>query len=231
MIRVLLVLLMVSLTCPQIASAKYMFSWDYSITGGLYGNGEQGSDYDSELNASVMAVSNSAIPQDFDIANLDLRFMITSEYTEKTTHNVSVEYTFSQSLNTRSDVSAYYPFPESTATASGAMFINGVEIISRIRSSHGTTQPDEPNHWEDTGSITLSTNTWHTLHFDAAGEHFRGVGDEWSYMFTQGISEDSAHLSILTFDEPPSPTPIPGAIWLLGSGLFGLIGMRLKLRT
>lgn len=41
-----------------------------------------------------------------------------------------------------------------------------------------------------------------------------------------GYAEASFNLTV-----PPSATPIPGAIWLLGSGLIGLMGIRRKVRN
>jgi hypothetical protein len=35
-------------------------------------------------------------------------------------------------------------------------------------------------------------------------------------------------VEVLTSTLTVSPTPIPGAIWLLGSGLVGLVGIRRK---
>ena len=52
------------------------------------------------------------------------------------------------------------------------------------------------------------------------------VGDAWvmaSYM----ASSASARI-IITADNPP--VPIPSAVWLLGSGLVGLVGLRRKFK-
>jgi len=54
------------------------------------------------------------------------------------------------------------------------------------------------------------------------GIHVQGFG---------GFSESFVtSLSSTTPTFPPSPTPVPGAVWLLGSGLLALVGLRRKFR-
>ncbi|BBO86554.1 hypothetical protein DSCO28_71200 [Desulfosarcina ovata subsp. sediminis] len=65
---------------------------------------------------------------------------------------------------------------------------------------------------------------------------------EWDDLYALGISDDG--LNIVGYGEDPngdhqgwmvtldaSSVPVPGAVWLLGSGLFGLMGIRRKMKN
>ncbi|MBW1683192.1 MAG: VPLPA-CTERM sorting domain-containing protein [Deltaproteobacteria bacterium] len=71
------------------------------------------------------------------------------------------------------------------------------------------------------------------------------IGDSWSYSgtgmtgrtLTDGCVDGWSYSDFASFgagappDEPvPAPVPIPSAVWLLGSGLVGLIGIRRRSR-
>jgi hypothetical protein len=47
-------------------------------------------------------------------------------------------------------------------------------------------------------------------------------------LFPEGNQEIGSGIAKLQYN-PPSPVPIPSAVWLLGSGFLGLIGMRRKI--
>ena len=61
------------------------------------------------------------------------------------------------------------------------------------------------------------------------------AGDYITIGFTAGADANGfASVSFSDFQAtpaPPSATPIPGAVWLLGSGLAGLVGLRKKYRS
>ncbi len=55
-----------------------------------------------------------------------------------------------------------------------------------------------------------------------------GSWDGWSFSGTAGYGDGSAPITPLAAQA--AVVPIPGAIWLLGSGLMGLIGFRRRMR-
>jgi len=51
-----------------------------------------------------------------------------------------------------------------------------------------------------------------------------------SYGWVEAQSKLVHPLGVTVFDDEPNPIPIPGAAWLFGSGLIGLVGLRRKFR-
>lgn len=67
-----------------------------------------------------------------------------------------------------------------------------------------------------------SNGTWSEMYQD--GGWMAAIGGDW-----HETSFDGTTLQV-TFSGTGSVVPIPGAIWLLGSGLVGLVGFRRKFR-
>jgi hypothetical protein len=91
--------------------------------------------------------------------------------------------------------------------------------------------------------LELDGTTWGTLKNNASAvlqapsiDRIPPIGEY--YYFSDSIplfDQFGAHRANMTLlsDRSPSyykPTPIPGAVWLLGSGLVGLLGLRKKLK-
>lgn len=61
------------------------------------------------------------------------------------------------------------------------------------------------------------------------------TGGAWVFDFSKGTqgqsTEQNNHYALAVHDgDVGAPVPIPGAVWLLGSGLIGLIGIRRRFR-
>lgn len=53
----------------------------------------------------------------------------------------------------------------------------------------------------------------------------------WWFKSTEGPIRNGAHYSFWEYTVGQSPVPIPAAVWLLGSGLVGLFGLRRKMNA
>ncbi|MET0010026.1 MAG: hypothetical protein ABW124_05535 [Candidatus Thiodiazotropha sp. 6PLUC9] len=71
--------------------------------------------------------------------------------------------------------------------------------------------------WDSTDSLVSASNP---IFLDGEGEFTFPLYTYWTQHFASGDSV-----------EAPAPVPLPGAFWLLGSGLFGLIAMSRKRRA
>jgi len=58
-------------------------------------------------------------------------------------------------------------------------------------------------------------------------DHKNQYGWDW-YQLEDGYHQGELSGTHLYIIETPNPIPIPGAVWLLGSGLIGLVGLRKK---
>ncbi|MBN1906829.1 MAG: VPLPA-CTERM sorting domain-containing protein [Deltaproteobacteria bacterium] len=89
---------------------------------------------------------------------------------------------------------------------------------------------------EDEGlpTMTGAASYSYTIDPDQKGLHFYFyddpvyTGEQVSFsLYTDNTSMENAVFNI-SFE--PSPIPVPAAVWLLGSGLIGLVGLRKKSR-
>ena len=61
--------------------------------------------------------------------------------------------------------------------------------------------------------------------------HTTAIGVNFGLNYNVGATSDYYDFSpTKQFQVDVDPVPIPGAVWLLGSGLFGLLGLRRKFR-
>ncbi len=81
----------------------------------------------------------------------------------------------------------------------------------------------------EAGRISAQTDDWMVLY---AGPGFPIHGISVAVVSDPGISEyQQISGSISITEVPGAPVPIPGAIWLLASGLAGLVALRRKFRN
>ena len=71
----------------------------------------------------------------------------------------------------------------------------------------------------------IITNDSHNLDFYFYTDP---VGQNDSVMFQVYTDNTADQLTSFSMTIAPSPVPLPGAVWLLASGLFGMIGLRKK---
>lgn len=99
-----------------------------------------------------------------------------------------------------------------------------------------------------TGSIDSATTGWNMIELDSyawltVGDRYvlefissapNGVTtyrynyDDGRYIFQGTPTENGYDLQFRTYYDDAAVVPIPGAVWLLGSGLIGLLGIRRK---
>ena len=89
-----------------------------------------------------------------------------------------------------------------------------------------TWEPDEPwNEFTSWHGTTYSSNGSGSIYFS-----MNSNADTVRAIFSDGNGNDFEKLIAgpAIFPSDPQPVPIPGAIWLLGTGLIGLIGLKRK---
>ena len=140
------------------------------------------------------------------------RFMIVSDYSAPT-HAISVEYILGGGLSGWSEPTG----PLSSHTQYAGIGLGTGLGTSDLLLAERTELDYTPILEND--NINLFTNTWYYVWALTQAEIVDQMGD-----FLQHAS-----LSIY-YGEEIAPTPIPGAVWLLGSGLVGLVGIRRKMK-
>ena len=74
---------------------------------------------------------------------------------------------------------------------------------------------DSRNYWSDWAGLVQGFDTYYYFHMGSGCQ-----GTHWdSSAIASGLAVRSGEVSVV---------PVPGAIWLLGSGLIGLLGIRRK---
>lgn len=100
--------------------------------------------------------------------------------------------------------------------------------------------------WYDRGYVLATNEELNETNFDTlnAAEYWTGTewsGDPtftaWNFNFSKGnrnaaVKYDNLHLGygLAVHSGDVSAVPIPGAVWLLGSGLIGIVGIRRKIK-
>jgi uncharacterized membrane protein len=73
----------------------------------------------------------------------------------------------------------------------------------------------------------LNGGTYTSLNVPGAIASFaQGINDGGTIVGYYGDASGHIH----GFEAIPAPVPIPGAVWLLGSGLIGLVGIRRRFK-
>lgn len=99
------------------------------------------------------------------------------------------------------------------------VLVNGRSVLSLSPEAFG----------KETGDESLQMTGWQTMTLDLAELFPQVMGfGTFSVAFMGGDTSDY-DLKSGVFLDNVSATPIPGAFWLLGSGLLGLVGMRRRM--
>ena len=138
--------------------------------------------------------------------------VFTGEVGETQTYQITIG---NDSLQQNLEGNQYYLYvPETIESFSEDWQVDWEEVNGRSNSYIA--------HLENSNFLAF-TNANHQAF--AASLYF--AEDFASFLFSNAITlNDTNGLSILTTTGTLSATPVPGAVWLLGSGLLGLVGLR-----
>ncbi len=99
---------------------------------------------------------------------------------------------------------------------------NGVITDWRIYLHEDTSQYDFWDVYDMYFSSSLDSSRYDYYQLGAYGSKY--------YLIESGYVSNAPGQWTYSFYTAPTPTPVPAAVWLLGSGLIGLLGIRRKLR-
>jgi len=128
----------------------------------------------------------------------------------------------------------------------GGTFINIGSFNFEILGPSGTTVEDNytsllDTHWNDFSGGTIVNGMAKTSAYNLSGNigtfNVDNVvlgnwvfGNQLAVSFTQGVDYIVTHVGTNYVVSSASAVPIPAAVWLLGSGLIGLIGLRRRMK-
>jgi len=127
-------------------------------------------------------------------------------------------------------------YPGSTASEMAYMYYNNLGNLSYYPVDYPSSPSPQPgwglqstgafnnlrplDYWSDTEYPPNTTQAWH-FYFDTGGQNNHQKDDG---------QEDGKYYAWAVRDGDVAPVPIPSAVWLLGSGLVCLVGIRKKLK-
>ena len=75
------------------------------------------------------------------------------------------------------------------------------------------------------GVLGLTANEAYTGHHSRFGAYNNSTSSFYVHGVSDAQSDEIAYGHTGSYLVPPSPVPIPAAVWLFSSGLFGLVGL------
>ncbi len=130
-----------------------------------------------------------------------------------------------------------FPIPSGSGITGINLLVNlGIEGFGALSTTFVYSHNETPNNSSSPNDIVTITNPVLNAHFISGGNDYyfsllgfsQNGGATISNVFS--TIENQANIAdlygIITTTPIPNPTPIPAAIWLFGSGLVGLIGIR-----
>jgi predicted extracellular nuclease len=109
-----------------------------------------------------------------------------------------------------------------SATSGKVALVNGTSAL-------GGSSPSAPSFVDLIGYGTTANNTTGNLVLSAVTNQTAVIRDQGGLANTFTVGTPNPHNSLSPANSPVTPTPIPAAAWLLGSGLLGLVGIRRRL--
>lgn len=189
---------------------SYAYSWVF--------DGDQPQHYGNEKiweanSGQLWLESNGEDDQPFKMeGSFSARFMIKSDY-DRPSHKTSVYYGTLQMI----DITVDYVY----GSIGYSNIYAGVGLGSSLGTSDILLYEADTYSWnDDFGYINLLTDTWYYIWGKGEVELCNVIGG----------GKAVARLGFV-LDSESAPTPIPGAVWLLGSGLVGLVGIRRTMKT
>ncbi|MBG0789922.1 MAG: hypothetical protein H0S80_05415 [Desulfovibrionaceae bacterium] len=101
----------------------------------------------------------------------------------------------------------------------------------------GFTDQETEGTWVWSNGEDVNYTNWHSgepnnLH-SGEGEDFAMIHwwSDGTWNDTSDVGQGRYYQGVMEFTSNPAATPIPGAAWLLGTGLMGLVGLRRKMQA
>lgn len=216
MVRIYLLIMALVLSVPQFASAYYFQAY----TG--YQTGSNWMTTDPALHTLSAGSSAANFWQVDDVQSTIMgQFQILHDTPGTPTHTVNVAFTITASVDGEYESISGGVHDHWNYTSHGFIADSSTTRLAEARvwgSDDGDESPPTFHYLDtDTGVLQLLTNTLYDL------TSFTHIG---CFLEPESMLNFVASNSIQL--EALSPTPVPGAVWLLGTGLVGLIGLRRK---
>lgn len=235
MTRIFFILLTLCILIPQTSQA-------YTVTVDILRHSYESEDYASIYPQT--ARNGGLISRDSSTTSIwdqtghesnyvDFRFRIDSDWADKPDHSIVVDYFYEMYAMSESGL------PEWNGWGTGSSsFTWSSAGGSPIIQDNGVPNAGWQSH---TDKIPLITGAWYNVSMATSASHsyegYPAYGqdqpDEIRRISGQGGVGFSFEINTVDefYELPPSATPIPGAVWLLGSGLLGLVGLQRKYQS